>query len=436
MPRPLRVLITTLGSHGDVNPYIAVAAALKARGHQPTLLINEYFHKQAMDEGLECVPLGERMDLREVLQTPGAMHPVKAPIVVVRELVVPNVPTMVTRVREEVRRIRADVVLSHAICIGSSWACEMEGVPRVACNLSPVGWFNRADRIVMSGLRSHEPSARAVRFDLWFGKTMMNFLCDRPLNRIRRELGLSKGKGWFQREFTQGALALGLWSPLLRGPIEGDPAGSVITGFPWHDRHREITPEDDRLETFLRECESANGRPILFSLGTAAVHTNWNFYEHAAEACRILNRRGVLLIGRDEYRPKRLPPNVETFAYAPFSEVMPRCAANVHHGGIGSTGQGLRAGRPTVVVPLAHDQFDNAARLKRLGVSETVPMGKVTGRTLAEALTRVLEDPQVVDRAASFRQPLLNEDGANRVVDELESRWGGQGVAVPHSAFY
>jgi UDP:flavonoid glycosyltransferase YjiC (YdhE family) len=425
MPRSLRVLITSVGSHGDINPYIALAAALKARGHQPTLLINEYFHQQAMDEDIECVPLGERIDLKELLETPGAMHPIKAPMVVVRELVLPIVQTMVRRVREEVRRIKADVVLSHAICIGSTWACEMEGVPRVACNLAPIGWFNPSDKVVASHLRSFDPSPRAVRFDMWFGKLVMNFLCDRPLNHIRRELGLPKGKGWFGREFTQGALAIGLWSPLFRPPLEGDPAGSIVTGFPWHDRHREITPKDDRLHRFLDECERDGEPPILFSLGTAAVHTHWNFYQHAADACRLLKRRGLLLVGRAEYTPTNLPPGTQAFTYAPFSEVMPRCAVNVHHAGIGSTAQGLRAGRPTVAVPLAHDQHDNAARLKRLGVSDTVPHTKVTPKTLAKALESVLNDPAIAAHARTFREPLLAEDGAMRVTDELERRWGG-----------
>lgn len=425
MPRSLRVLLTTIGSHGDVNPYIALASALKARGHQPVLMVNEYFHKQARDEGVECVHLGEKIDLKELLQTPGAMHPTRAPLVVVKKLVLPIVRTMFDRVREEIRRTKADVVLSHAICIGSSWACEVEGVPRVACNLSPIGWFNANDRMVMSPLRSHSPSHLAVRFDLWFGKLVMRLLSDGPLNRIRRDLGLPKGSHWFGKEFTAGALPLGLWSPLFRDAVEGDPKGSVITGFPWHDRHCEITPEDDRLHSFLDECERANEPPILFSLGTAAVHTNWDFYEHAAEACRLLGRRGLLLIGRDEYRPRSLPKGVEAFTYVPFSEAMPRCAVNVHHGGIGSTAQGLRAGRPTLVVPLAHDQPDNAARLKRLGVSNTIPHGQVTPRRLADALRSLLESPSVAAKAATFREPLLAEDGALRAVEELERRWGG-----------
>ena len=87
MPRSLRVLLTTIGSHGDINPYIALAAALKARGHQPVLMVNEYFHKQARDEGVECAHLGEKIDLKELLQTPGAMHPTKAPLVAVRTAV-------------------------------------------------------------------------------------------------------------------------------------------------------------------------------------------------------------------------------------------------------------------------------------------------------------------------------------------------------------
>src|SRR5262249_40322391 len=142
------------------------------------------------------------------------------------------------------------------------------------------------------------------------------------------------------------------------------------------------------LERFLAKGEP----PILFSLGTAAVHVADGFYHEAAEACRILGRRGMLLIANTDLKFEKLPKGVETFTDIPFSHVMPRGAASVHHGGIGTTGQAMAAGRPTVVVPHAHDQYDNAARVKRLGISETLRRGKLTAERLAGALRSVLDD--------------------------------------------
>jgi UDP:flavonoid glycosyltransferase YjiC (YdhE family) len=104
---------------------------------------------------------------------------------------------------------------------------------------------------------------------------------------------------------------------------------------------------------------------------------------------------------------------------------MPRVAASVHHGGIGTTGQGMRAGRPTVVVPHAHDQFDNAARVKRLGISETVKRGRLTVRTLTEALRLVLEDPSFARRAGEVSQRMEKENGAVRAAVEVERASSG-----------
>ena len=177
--------------------------------------------------------------------------------------------------------------------------------------------------------------------------------------------------------------------------MPGDPAHGVICGFPWHDRSAGQETPVAPLNEFL----DAGPPPIVFSLGTAAVHTAGRFYSDAAEACGMLGRRGLLLVGRPEYAPPRLPDGVRPFTYAPFSQVLPRAAAVVHHGGIGTTAQALRSGHPTVVCPLSHDQFDNAARVSRLGVSATVKHSAVSARRLALELSKVLDDPATARRA-------------------------------------
>jgi UDP:flavonoid glycosyltransferase YjiC (YdhE family) len=99
---------------------------------------------------------------------------------------------------------------------------------------------------------------------------------------------------------------------------------------------------------------------------------------------------------------------------------MPRVLCSVHHGGIGTTSQGLRAGRPTVIVPHAHDQFDNAARVKRLRVSQTVPASEFSVETLVAAIRRVVDDPRCVQSAREVGERMRNEDGGPVAAKALE----------------
>src|SRR5205085_815485 len=97
------------------------------------------------------------------------------------------------------------------------------------------------------------------------------------------------------------------------------------------------------------------------------------FYEHSAAAAKLLGRRAVLVVGKDTgNRPASLPDGVAAFDYVPFAGLFPRATAIVHAGGIGTTGLAMRSGRPMLVMPYAHDQFDNAARATRLGIARTI----------------------------------------------------------------
>jgi UDP:flavonoid glycosyltransferase YjiC (YdhE family) len=414
----VRVLLVTLGSHGDVHPFMALAVALRARGHEAVLATNPHFAAQAARAGIALEPLGGGLDVAEAVRTKGAMHPLHGTRVIMRDLLLPHVREVHDRAAALARGLRPDVAVVHPICLGAHWALDRAGVEVVPACLAPISWFGAHDPTVYGPWRSHSPAVWATRIDAWFGKRVMRLMLDGPLNRVRRELGYGRGRDLLIREFRRSGLNLGLWSPFFRGPCRGDPEGGVICGFPWFDAHHDHHAGEEELEQFLASGEP----PIVFSLGTAAVHLETGFYAHAAEACRRLGKRGVLLIGRAEYaaRGAGLPEGVIAVPYAPFSTLLPRAAAAVHHGGIGSTAQGLRAGRPTVICPLAHDQYDNAARAKRLGVSETLPHARVDGSRLAAALARVMEDPGTVARAAALGPRIAGEDGAAEAVMALE----------------
>jgi UDP:flavonoid glycosyltransferase YjiC (YdhE family) len=159
--------------------------------------------------------------------------------------------------------------------------------------------------------------------------------------------------------------------------------------------------------------------PIVFTLGTALATDPGKFYETSARAARVLGRRAVLILMNPCNRPPSLPEGVVAFDYAPFSELFPRAAAVVHHGGIGTTGLAMRTGCPMLVMPCAWDQPDNAERAARLGVARTIPPHRYTPARVTAELHRLLNDPAYARRASAVGAQVRQEDGVQVAYDAL-----------------
>jgi UDP:flavonoid glycosyltransferase YjiC (YdhE family) len=146
-----------------------------------------------------------------------------------------------------------------------------------------------------------------------------------------------------------------------------------------------------------------------------------DFFLHSMAAAQKLKRRAVLLIGPDirNRLPEPLPPGVVAFEYAPHSTVFPRAAAIVHQGGIGTTAQAMRAGRPSLVVPFGFDQPDNAARVTRMGIARTLPRRRYVSQTAERELHALLTDPSVSTRAGDIAVRMRAENGAQAAADAI-----------------
>jgi UDP:flavonoid glycosyltransferase YjiC (YdhE family) len=242
-----------------------------------------------------------------------------------------------------------------------------------------------------------------------------------PLRRFRAELGLppSADDPLFEGQYSP-ALNLALFSKVLAAPQPDWPGNTVVTGFPFFDRGEQGEGMGDDLRQFL----DAGPPPVVFTLGSSGVYTAGDFYRESAAAAGRLGVRAVLLIGTDERnRPDRtLPENIFVAEYAPYSELFPRAAAVVHQGGVGTTGQGLRAGVPMLVVPFSHDQPDNADRVCQLGVARTVPRRRYSATRAAFELRRLLGDRRYAERAATVGKVVRAEDGVGAACEAIEAR--------------
>jgi rhamnosyltransferase subunit B len=161
----------------------------------------------------------------------------------------------------------------------------------------------------------------------------------------------------------------------------------------------------------------------VFTLGSAAVLAAGNFYEVSARAALKLGIRAVLLIGSDpRNRPQReLPSSICVAEYAPFSALFSRASMVVHQGGVGTTAQCLRAGKPMLIMPYSHDQPDNARRMRRLKVARSIQRVRYTPARVAGTLQAMLAEPAYAEQARQVAEQLSQENGLQAACDALEA---------------
>ena len=424
-----RIVLNTFGSLGDLHPYIAIALELKRRGHQPVVATHGVYRARVEALGLEFAPVRPHGDdwgepagvIRE------AMDSRRGSEVVLRKLVLPYLRESRDDLLTAARG--SDLLVDHVLAFSSPLVAEALRLPRVSTTLQPFAMFSRHDPPVspaapwLAPLRSLGPAAWGFLWWLARLSTQHHF---RELPAMRREMGLPATNRHPLFDGASPDLHLVLFSRELAAPQPDWPASAVQTGFAVHDRGESGERLPLSLDVFLRQ----GSPPIVFTLGSSAIHAADGFYVAAAEAARALGRRAVLLVGDETLnRVPGVPPvahapagtPIVTVPYAPHSEVLPRACAVVHQGGVGTTAQAMLAGRPMLIVPFSHDQPDNAERLRHLGVARVLERTRVSAGAFTRELQLLLADEPLAARAQAMAARVQQEPGAAGAADAIEA---------------
>ena len=418
-----RIVITTFGSHGDVHPYLALGRALRARGHQAVLATSEFYRAMVEHAGLGFHATRPDIDPTDSALVSRIMDPWRGTEVIIGELVMPQLAAAYDDLQLAVQG--ADLLLSHPITFAAPVLAERQGLRWLSTVLAPMSFFSADDLPVfppvpwLQPLAADHPAASHALVRLARAATRR---AAAPVHTLRARVGLppTDAHPVFEGQFSPyGTLAL--FTPLLGAPQPDWPACVHVTGHPFY----EGGPGEDALPEELVRFLDAGPPPVVFTLGTSAVGTAERaarFYAESVAAAQRLGVRAVLLVGRDpRARPDvALPPEILPVAYAPHGQLFPHARAVVHQGGIGTTAQALRAGRPTLIVPWAHDQPDNAARAARLGVSRTMYPKRYEAARVAHELELLLGDAAYAARATAVAEQVRAEDGVGRACDVIE----------------
>ena len=410
-----KFVLVPAGSSGDIHPFAWLGKGLASLGHEVVVVVHRPFDRTMKGAGLRTLAYGTDEDFEQIIRHPDLWHPRRGFELIAR--VAPLMyPEIVPRVQAELAPGRT-LLVAAGIAFGARIAAEAFDIPLVTVQLQPVVFMSAIDPPVIGAgfewFRRVPSWMRRAAY--WLGDLHSDRLLAPGINAYREQVGLRQPVRKIMRNYWNSALQVLALFPGWYAAKQADwPPQTVVTRFPLYDESDQVTAPPD-LEGFLKDGPP----PVLFTPGSANIQAR-RFFEVGLEACRRLGLRAICVTRYAEQLSCALPPNVRHFAYVPFGQVFRRCAALVHHGGIGTVAQGLAAGVPQLVMAMSHDQPDNGARLARLGVGAYLYPKAFTSERVAAELARLTESPEVARACLACRSRVEGQMPAEAVFRLLE----------------
>jgi sterol 3beta-glucosyltransferase len=406
----MRILLTTLGSDGDLVPFYALAKGLIARGHDVRLATVGRYEARAKELGIPFIRVSETWNDAEMEAKFARVFQVKNPAKHF-SLVIDTLQPELVRMVPFFKRILPsyDLLVSHHINLGAIAAAKSLGTPFVPVYLTNL----KTSRLVNPFGSSFGPM---VNVWMWrFASWVLGRAADPQLNLVLKEAGLAPGRNLAFKGSDSDRLELFAASSQVIPADPLWPKSYLQTGY-WTLEEPEYKPPPALEELVGKEP------PVVISFGSMSGIDAEKTTKTLLDAARNLGKPVVLQSGWAGLGAGALPKNVHRAEFVPHSWLLPRAACLVHHGGAGTTSAALRAGIPQLVVWHMGDQPAWGERVRRLGVG---PRGtsheSLKSKWLVEKLQTMLTDQGMQDRARILGEKLRAERGVDRAVDAIEA---------------
>jgi sterol 3beta-glucosyltransferase len=415
----MKITMITIGSQGDVQPYIALGAGLKAAGHRVRLATNPEFGPLVIKNGLEYCAL--RGNFRQVVASDAgqeAMHSGGNFLAFMGRYVKATGAMMDGLLADGWQACQgSEAIIYAAFSFFAYHIAEKLAVPSIAAYLYPVTPTGDFPSVGAPAVRL----GRAYnRFSYALGQQLFWQPYRRRINRWRQEqLGLPPAPflGVFSGLHRQRYPILYGFSPsFIRRPDDwGDWVG--ISGY-WFQQPAATWTPSPALVDFL----AAGPPPVYVGFGSMASRGAAAETALILRALRLAGRRGVLATGWGGLQPAGQGDDVFVLESAPHEWLFPQMAAVVHHGGAGTTAAGLRAGVPTIIIPFFGDQFFWGQHVAAMGLGpDPIPHKSLTAERLAAAIQQATGDPAMARRAGEMSAAIGREQGVVQAVQFVEA---------------
>ena len=422
----MKITVFAAGSRGDIQPCIALSRGLRQAGYRVSLAAPEDFAGFVQNYDVDFYPL--RGDVQQIMASDtgrkfmetGGANPLKS-IRAVRTMIAPVVRQMAEDAYAACRGAEALICLGVFSAFGKSIAealhipmIDIEPTPLLPTSAFPApSWPVQKD---VGGLHNHL-SGRAMLDVIWLWYSPF-------VNDFRQRLGLSPYTAASFYRALRSTPMLSAYSPSLIPHPADWPESVHVTGYFFLDTQADWQPSPE-LRAFL----DAGDPPVYIGFGSMAGRNPERLAKLAIEALARSGQRGLLLTGWGGLRAEMVPDNVFVVDSAPHAWLFPRMAAVVHHGGAGTTAEGLRAGVPTVIVPFVLDQPFWGARIKALGLGpDPIPHKHLTADRLAHAISIAVTDADLKQRAKTYGAAIRAEDGVSNAVEIVKHYFGEPGT--------
>lgn len=406
-----RPLLITTGSRGDVQPFLVLARALSEAGAHPVVAAPRRFDNLAARFGVEFIGLDDSiLDLQDELVGAGPVRAVRS-LGRIRPLMRRWLNDLAELAHGEAGR--ADIAVFTQKVLGGASLAERLKIPGLPAQLIPTGPPTSAFRAPLAPVGT----PRLLRRASW----LLVGAAEAPWRRMVAQwrsarLGLKTRPIPFSRIVaTRGILSA--WSPrLLAAPPEWHSSQSPL-GF-WRSRETGTLPPD--IERFLADGPP----PVVIGFGSMRHDDPARLAREVVDGLRRAGRKGILLAGWSGLSVSG-GGDILAVEEAPLGGLLPRAAAIVHHGGVGTVGAALHAGTPQVISPFFGDQSFWAGRLRELGVAPR-PLMRITGEALAERLRAA---DALADTAGALGEVMADEDGCAAAIGRINQVLVREGMA-------
>lgn len=416
-----RIVLTTLGSRGDLNPFLALALGLRTRGHEVLFAVEQNFRQAVMEAGFPVHLLPGDIDA-VFAAYPRQIFGSSLPLLTARLLIEKHVLPTAAATIEELRAAcaEADLFVSTAHQVLASTVADLVQAPWVTIALTPAT-IPSTSIAPLPALGALPDFLRPLIYrSSWAaGMASLRPVVDAPINRLRAHYMLPPRHNLFFGGNLSHTLTAVIISPAFVSSPADWPSSIRQTGFCFWD-----TPaawdEPGELSLFLQEAQPV----VVVSSGSMSLLLRdafASFYQTSISAIRQVGARALVIGAPPGLLPASLPKEVYALPFAPFSQIYPRCAVAIHHGGIGTVAQTLRAGIPVLVTPWGVDQFFAAAQVEQIGAGRYLSRRAYTTVRVAKALDELLHDRQYHERSRAIADQITREDGVATLCDALEA---------------
>lgn len=396
------IAIMALGTLGDINPFLCIAKDLKARGHKITFISNAYYQQQISSTNVDFKPLGETERVATTLSNPDLWDKKKSSKLFYQLCIDLTEPGYNT-IADLDQKNGIDVIIAPVYCFSAKLANEKFNIPLITVMPNPIlvrSIHAPAVYPVLPWLSNCGSLGARLLYSL-LDKSFEKFL-NEPINQIREKLALphlDKVKPWLKSSNE----LIGLWPAWFKPPQIDWPDNITLTGFLHYDGE---TTSNSALP------DSINQKPIVVAPGSAMMHAK-DLFRTIVDASVLLDKPVLLMTPYTEQLPSPLPDHVRHIHFYPFQQLLHKCSAIIHHGGIGTTARSFSAGIPQFITPMAFDQFDNANLIKKAGVGDYLYQDKINAKSLAKKLHYLLSSKMVKNNCKRISKNMEENNNDN-----------------------